>query len=141
MPWRYVLLYITLMGSHGKKKKEGQGQPGWRGRIWLEGTNGTFIGYGRAVLLERIKEHGSISKAAQSMDMSYKHAWDLLKSMQSQAGDAVVETSRGGVGGGGAHLTPSGAALLAYFWQSYQRLNHFLEQETERWQEWQGQRK
>ncbi|MBU1639478.1 MAG: LysR family transcriptional regulator, partial [Proteobacteria bacterium] len=70
------------MGAHDKKKK--QGQPGWRGRVWLEGMDGTFIGYGRAMLLERIKEYGSISKAAKSMDMSYKHAWDLIKSMQNQ---------------------------------------------------------
>ena len=126
------------MGSHGKKKKEGQGQPGWRGRIWLEGRDGTFIGYGRAILLERIREHGSISKAAKSMDMSYKHAWDLIQSMQNQAGTPVVETSRGGVGGGGASLTESGAALLAYFEESYQRFNHFLEEETKGWQEWQA---
>ncbi len=129
------------MASHGKKNKERQGQPGWRGRIWLEGEHGTFIGYGRAVLLERIKEHGSISKAAQSMDMSYKHAWDLIKSMQSQAGQAVVKTSRGGAGGGGACLTLSGEELLEYFWEMYQRFNRFMEQESKRWQEWQGQRK
>ncbi len=127
------------MGSHGKKGKKRQGQPGWQGRVWLEGRDGTFIGYGRAVLLDRIKEHGSISKAAKSMDMSYKHAWDLLKSMNNQAGTALVATSRGGVGGGGAHLTPSGEELLAYFWQTEQRFNRFMERETVRWQEWQGQ--
>jgi molybdate transport system regulatory protein len=129
------------MASHAKNTKERPRQPGWRGRVWLEGEQGTFIGYGRAVLLERIKEHGSISKAAKSMDMSYKHAWDLIRSMQHQAGRAVVETSRGGVGGGGARLTLSGEELLEYFWEMYQRFNHFLEEESLRWQEWQTQRK
>lgn len=126
------------MATHDKKNKAG---PGWRGRIWLQGMDGTFIGYGRAVLLERIKEFGSISKAAKSMDMSYKHAWDLLKSMQNQAGKTLVETSRGGVGGGGACLTCDGEDLLAYFWQTQQRFNRFLEQEKEQWREWQGLKK
>lgn len=125
------------MGSHGKKEKQRQGQPGWRGRIWLDDNNGTFIGFGRAVLLERLKEYGSITKAAKSMDMSYKHAWDLIKSMNSQAGSAVVATSRGGAGGGGAGLTQTGEELLDYFWQVHKRFNTFLEQETKKWQEWQ----
>lgn len=129
------------MATHGKKKKEQQSRPGWHGRVWLEGDQGTFIGFGRAVLLERIKDYGSISKAAKSMDMSYKHAWDLLKSMQSQAGQDVVKTSRGGVGGGGAQLTAYGQELLAYFRQCRQRFEHFLEEETGKWKEWQGQRK
>lgn len=124
------------MSGHGKKKTEGW--PGWHGRIWLEGDKGTFIGHGRAVLLERIKEQGSISKAAKSMEMSYKHAWDLIKSIQSQAGQTIVETSRGGTGGGGARLTPEGEKLLAYFWAMEHRLTIFLNEETKRWQEQHG---
>ena len=85
----------------------------WRGRIWLEGADGTFLGHGRVVLLERIKEHGSISQAARSMEMSYKHAWDLLDSMNRQAGCKLVETARGGKSGGGATLTPAGEKAIA----------------------------
>lgn len=129
------------MTTHAHKKKRGEAPPGWQGRIWLAGREGTFIGYGRAMLLERIKEYGSISKAAKSMEMSYKHAWDLIKSMQAQAEALLVETSRGGVGGGGARLTLSGEELLASFWEMYHRFNHFLEQETKRWQATQRQKK
>ena len=68
----------------------------WRGRLWLEGEEGTFLGYGRVVLLERIGQYGSLAQAARSMEMSYKHAWDLLASMNRQAGCKLVETSRGG---------------------------------------------
>ncbi len=32
-----------------------------RGRVWIEGEEGTFLGYGRVILLERIKALGSIS--------------------------------------------------------------------------------
>ena len=56
-----------------------------KGRLWIEGSEGTFLGYGRVVLLERIGEHGSISAAARSMDMSYRHAWKLVDSMNQQS--------------------------------------------------------
>ncbi|MCX5865557.1 MAG: winged helix-turn-helix domain-containing protein [Deltaproteobacteria bacterium] len=102
----------------------------WRGRLWLEGKEGTFLGYGRVVLLERIKESGSIAQAAKSMEMSYKHAWDLLASMNSQAGCKLVETSRGGKSGGGARLTPTGERAIAVFWQYHAQFQDVLQEMT-----------
>ena len=112
--------------SHNK------GKPGlqWRGRLWLEGEEGTFLGYGRVVLLERIREHGSLAQAARSMEMSYKHAWDLLDSMNRQAGCKLVETSRGGKSGGGAKLTPAGERAIAVFWQYHARFQEVLQEMT-----------
>jgi len=103
----------------------------WRGRIWLEGTQGTFLGYGRVILLERIRDHGSISLAAKSMKMSYKHAWDLLDSMNSQADTPLVETRRGGKNGGGASLTPAGEQAIAIFWEFSSRLHEVLQEMTD----------
>ena len=34
-----------------------------QGRLWIQGAEGTFLGVGRVILLERIREHGSISAA------------------------------------------------------------------------------
>ncbi len=102
----------------------------WRGRIWLEGPDGTFLGHGRVVLLERIKEHGSLSQAAKSMEMSYKHAWDLLGSMNRQAGCRLVETTRGGKSGGGATLTPAGEKAIAIFWHYHGRFQEILQEMT-----------
>ena len=104
----------------------------WRGRLWLEGEEGTFLGYGRVVLLERIRESGSIAQAARSMEMSYKHAWDLLDSMNRQAGCKLVETSRGGKSGGGARLTPAGERAIAVFWEYHARFQAVLEEMTEK---------
>lgn len=70
------------------------------GRIWIEGKDGTFLGYGRVILLERIKEYGSISEAAKSMNMSYRHAWELVDSINRQARKPLIETATGGKGGG-----------------------------------------
>ncbi len=100
----------------------------WRGRLWLEGEEGTFLGHGRVVLLERIREHGSLAQAARSMEMSYKHAWDLLDSMNRQAGCKLVETSRGGKSGGGAKLTVTGERAIAVFWEYHARFQAVLQE-------------
>lgn len=101
-----------------------------RGRIWIEGKDGTFLGNGRIVLLERIKEHGSISVAAKSMNMSYRHAWDLVDSMNRQARTPLVETIAGGKGGGGAKLTEAGEKAIESFRQLYARFKEFLQKEV-----------
>jgi len=49
--------------------------PTIRLRLWLENQGELFFGIGRAQLLFNIQSHGSIKKAAQSMGMSYRAAW------------------------------------------------------------------
>jgi molybdate transport system regulatory protein len=99
------------------------------GRVWIEGKEGTFLGYGRVVLLERIKQYGSISEAAKSMNMSYRHAWELVDSMNHQSGRPLVETATGGKGGGGARLTEAGERAIELFWNFHNNFRKFLKQE------------
>ena len=103
--------------------------PGFRGRVWIDGTDGTFLGYGRVVLLERIQEYGSITKAAKSMEMSYRRAWDLVDSMNRQAKRPFVELATGGKGGGGARVTEDGECAIQLFWKFSQDFEAFLKQE------------
>ncbi|MEA3385421.1 MAG: LysR family transcriptional regulator [Thermodesulfobacteriota bacterium] len=100
-----------------------------KGRVWIEGASGTFLGCGRVVLLERIAEFGSISKAAKSMSMSYRHAWELVDSINRQAKRPLVETSVGGKKGGGTKLTKAGREAVEGFWNIYEKFKHFLEME------------
>lgn len=100
------------------------------GRLWIKGPEGTFLGYGRVVLLERIKEHGSISAAARSMEMSYRHAWKLVDSMNRQSHNPVVEKTTGGRGGGGAFLTEAGEHAIKCFWSSYGEFKAFLTEQS-----------
>jgi molybdate transport system regulatory protein len=97
-----------------------------RGRIWIDGKEGTFLGYGRIVLLERIRQYGSITKAAKSMDMSYRHAWELVDSMNRQAARPFVVTSAGGKGGGGTMVTDAGERAISLFWKFYGDFQDFL---------------
>lgn len=70
------------------------------------------IGPGKVHLLEQIAAAGSISAAARSMNMSYKHAWDLIEEMNRIFGRPVIETQKGGQRGGGALLTGTGLAIV-----------------------------
>ncbi len=97
-----------------------------KGRMWIAKGEETFLGYGRIVLLERIKKFGSITKAAKSMKMSYRHAWELVESMNCQADTPLVETATGGKGGGGASLTPLGEKAITIFWEIYKEFNRNL---------------
>jgi molybdate transport system regulatory protein len=82
-------------------------------RIDLDGED--RIGPGKIQLLELIREHGSISAAGRAMEMSYKRAWDLVEEINHICGHVAVEPQTGGRNGGGAMLTPFGAALVARY--------------------------
>lgn len=100
------------------------------GRIWIEGPEGTFVGYGRVILLERIREHGSITAAARSMDMSYRHAWKLVDSMNRQSRTPVVTKNTGGRGGGGTTLTAAGEQVITAFWAAYEDFQRYLDAQS-----------
>ncbi len=72
----------------------------------------TAMGPGKADLLEAIERSGSISAAAREMGMSYRRAWVLVDTMNRYWAKPLVETSIGGIGRGGASLTPFGVQVL-----------------------------
>lgn len=74
-----------------------------------------MIGPGKAKLLERIGHCGSIAAAGREMGMSYKRAWMLIETMNAMFAAPVVESTRGGPGGGGAVLTEMGAEVLRHY--------------------------
>ncbi|MCC5988882.1 MAG: LysR family transcriptional regulator [Pararhodobacter sp.] len=87
--------------------------PGLRIRITF-GEAG-MIGPGKAELLERIDRCGSIAAAGREMGMSYKRAWELVGTLNTMFGEPVVESTRGGPGGGGAVLTEAGREVLGLY--------------------------
>ena len=76
---------------------------------------GAMLGPGKAELLERIRDTGSISAAGRQMTMSYKRAWKLVEEMNTAFREDLVESTRGGAAGGGARLTEAGARVLAQY--------------------------
>lgn len=84
-------------------------------RLRLLFSEMTALGPGRAELMERIAATGSISAAARAMGMSYRRAWLLIEATNAAFVEPLVATSTGGSGGGGAHLTAFGVAMLARY--------------------------
>jgi molybdate transport system regulatory protein len=87
--------------------------PRVRIRIQFDGDHS--LGPGKAELLEAVAEHGSISAAARSMGMAYRHAWELVDDLNQCFRRPVLATTAGGRAGGGAALTPFGAELVRRF--------------------------
>lgn len=84
--------------------------------IYLD-ENGVKLGRGKMRLLEAVRDEGSISAAARSMGMAYRHAWILLDELNRSFREPVVVSSAGGRQGGGARLTGWGEELLERFAQ------------------------
>jgi molybdate transport system regulatory protein len=84
-------------------------------RLRLQRHGEIVLGPGRADLLAYIEQTGSIAAAGRRMGMSYKRAWVLVDSLNSLFQHPLVQASKGGAGGGGAHLTPLGVRLLAAY--------------------------
>ena len=89
------------------------------------------LGRGKMMLLEKIRETGSISAAGRSMDMSYRRAWLLVDAMNRMFFWPVVESQRGGKQGGGAAVTAFGEELLARFRAMEQRARDALSADLE----------
>jgi molybdate transport system regulatory protein len=92
-------------------------KPGWtlKVRVWVERNGEKILGPGRIELLGHIDRLHSISAAAKQMRMSYRRAWTLVKSINDAAGEALVELTTGGAGGGGAALTPCGREAIRFY--------------------------
>ncbi len=74
-----------------------------------------MIGPGKAELLERIDRTGSIAAAGREMSMSYKRAWQLIGTLNGMFREPLVDSTRGGPGGGGAVLTEAGRTVLSLY--------------------------
>jgi molybdate transport system regulatory protein len=89
---------------------------GLRFRIVL--GRGVALGPGKADLLQAIDETGSLTAAAARLGMSYKRGWSLVREMNAAFAKPLVETEKGGSGGGGrAGLTRLGKRVLRRYRQ------------------------
>jgi molybdate transport system regulatory protein len=70
------------------------------------------IGPGKVLLLEAIRDTGSISQAGRSLGMSYRRAWLLVDDMNQCFREPVVTAQPGGSQGGGAALTAFGEKVV-----------------------------
>ena len=98
-------------------------------RVMLEDEG--FLGPGKIELLEAMRDEGSISGAARSMGMAYRHAWELVDAMNGAFREPVVATASGGSAGGGASLTAWGAQLVRQYRRIEERAHKAVARELE----------
>ncbi|HEY4233119.1 MAG TPA: molybdate ABC transporter substrate-binding protein [Lacipirellulaceae bacterium] len=108
-----------------KSKTTGSWMGDWKVgvRVWVERSGQAVLGEGRADLLAAIDAHHSITKAAKSMRMSYRRAWNLVQEVNAAAGEPLVEAAVGGTKGGGAKLTERGRLAVNLYEQIRGSLN------------------
>ncbi len=103
-----------------------------KSRIWIELDDKEFLGEGKVQLLKAIDETGSLSKAAKSLNISYKKAWHLMNAVNKTTKKPVTINSIGGKGGGGTELTPYGKSLIIAFDEMNKKCWDFLDVQLEK---------
>ena len=103
-----------------------------KSRIWIETEGNVLLGEGRVQLLKAIDETGSLSKAAKTLNLSYKKAWHLLDSVNKSSKKPVTTNSIGGKSGGGTQLTNYGKTLITTFDEINKNCWTFLDNELQK---------
>ena len=110
MPEAKIPEFGANHGNRSGRKESGTIQ--LRSKVWLEVDGKLLMGWGRAQLLERIDELGSISAAARSMKLAYRNAWLWVEAMNRLSPVPLVEKATGGRRGGYARLTKEGRRII-----------------------------
>src|SRR6185503_21138622 len=86
-----------------------------RVNLWIERDGLVALSGWRVALLEAVTATGSISGAAERMEVPYRVAWNKIKEMERGLGVPLLQTRIGGPDGGGAELTPAADEYIHRF--------------------------
>lgn len=98
--------------SRAPRKKTG---PQVQFRMRIRNGDTVALGPGKIALLEAVREHGSISAAARSLEMSYRRAWLLIDELNRSLKSPATISEQGGQKGGGCVLTPVGQDIVRLY--------------------------
>jgi len=101
-------------------------------KVWVAVGPELKFGEGRARLLERIGERGSLQKAAGEFEMSYRNAWGYLGELERAAGFKFLERTPGGGPQSGMRLTEDAKRFLAQYWKFHRAVDRAAKQEFAR---------
>ena len=88
-----------------------------RVKLWLEIDDQIVLSDWRVSLLQAIERTGSLTRAAEALDVPYRTAWHKLKQMEHRLGVRLVESHSGGAEGGSSRLTPTAHRLIERYMQ------------------------
>lgn len=84
-----------------------------------------FLDSQTAMLLMLIDETKSVRGAGQRMQLSYTSCWNMIRTLESQLNDILVERNQGGVNGSTSVLTPKGRLVLEHYYAYEQKLREY----------------
>lgn len=93
--------------------------------LWLEAEEEVALSRWRVELLQAVDRSGSISAAAEAKGIQYRLAWERIHEMEDRLGVSLVDTTAGGVGGGGSTLTPIAHTLIEQFLDMVDAVDRF----------------
>jgi molybdate transport system regulatory protein len=100
------------------------------GRIWINIHDRTLTGQGKIELIEKIKEFGSLRKAAAEMRMSYRQAWQIIRKMNQLSQAPLVIMKRGGRYGGSAEISEFAEKVVAAYKKLQKDFDDFLKEQS-----------
>jgi molybdate transport system regulatory protein len=65
-------------------------RPTVRLHLWLETDEGVVFGIGRAMLLMKVGQYGSLKEAAADLGMSYRAAWGKIRKTEEILGAPLI---------------------------------------------------
>jgi len=86
-----------------------------RSKVWFEMEGMHIFGTGLARLLEGVARSGTLREATRAAHISYRHAWDMVKTAEKHLGKQLILPHSGGIGGGQSALSAEGRHLLEVF--------------------------
>jgi molybdate transport system regulatory protein len=98
-----------------------------RTKVWLERRGELALSEWRLSLLLAVDETGSLTQAAEQMDVPYRTAWYKLKAIERALGMKLLATQSGGTEGGHSELTPEARDLLARFRRVTRGVDEYVE--------------
>ena len=101
-----------------------------RVKLWIQSGKEPIAGEGKIELLLATEKEKSLNRAARKFGMSYRHAWGIIKELERRLGFKVVAATRGGMRGGGTHLTKRGQALVKEYKQMDEALEKIVKEKT-----------
>lgn len=101
-------------------------------RLWWENAQGQVVfGPGRALLLAKVEEVGSLHKAAKELGMSYRAAWGKIKVSEEALGEKLLIKEKGSKK---LQLTPFALKLLTEYEHWRKDVYNYAQKQAHFWE-------
>ncbi|QKQ99132.1 LysR family transcriptional regulator [Metallosphaera tengchongensis] len=95
-------------------------------KIWIEDKDGKpVMGKGGVTLVKAILDSGSIAKASEEMNVSYKFAWQYIRRINGEIGGIAMR--KGGKNAGGTEIDPKVLRIVRLYEQAQEEVKRVLE--------------